>query len=295
MGPFIREKSLAYRVRDAGELIVEAFGPLHKPDNGTDPLLEWGSISKTVTALIAQRLHGAGTLSLDTPVVEILPQTRLPEAVTLRTLAEHTSGLPRLPKNLVTSRQEANDPYAKYTHAYFDREVLPQLALWHQPGKAGTMGYSNLGYAVLTRALEEASDRGWWSLATHEVFEPLGITDVTCAPDPTRSPVLYNRNGSVRAQWTDTGPFIGAGGVHGSFDALEQYVTAIAAANVGTKPLGWMADKTLFWHNGHNRDHGAFAGFSPDGSRTITVHTLGFLPGRADKTVRMLEKQFRRD
>lgn len=33
----------------------------------------------------------------------------------------------------------------------------------------------------------------------------------------------------------------------------------------------------------------------PDSSRTITVHTLGYLPGRADKTARMLERQFRRD
>lgn len=47
--------------------------------------------------------------------------------------------------------------------------------------------------------------------------------------------------------------------------------------------------------NGHNRDHGAFVGVSPDSSRTITVHTLGYLPGRADKTVRMLERQFRVD
>ncbi len=292
MGVFIREKSLAYRIRDDGELTIEAFGPLHKPDNGTEPLLEWGSISKTVTAHLAQRLHDAGVIGLDDPVTASLPQTRLPETVTIRTLAEHTSGLPRLPKGLVATRDEAKDPYAKYTHEYFDREVLPQLALWHNPEKVGTMGYSNLGYAVLTRALEEASDMGWWSLAKTHVFDSLGIADVACAPDTKRSPVLYNRNGSVRAQWTDTGPFIGAGGVHSSFDALEHYATAIAATSPGMKPLGWMEDKTLFWHNGHNRDHGAFVGVSPDSSRTITVHTLGYLPGRADKTVRMLERQF---
>ncbi len=225
MGVFIRAKSLAYRIRDDGELTIEAFGPLHKPDNGTEPLLEWGSISKTVTAHLAQRLHDAGVIGLDDPVTASLPQTRLPETVTIRTLAEHTSGLPRLPKGLVATRDEAKDPYAKYTHEYFDREVLPQLALWHNPEKVGTMGYSNLGYAVLTRA-------------------------------------------------------------------LEHYATAIAATSPGMKPLGWMEDKTLFWHNGHNRDHGAFVGVSPDSSGTITVHTLGYLPGRADKTVRMLERQF---
>lgn len=294
MGVFIREKSLAYRVRDNGELTVEAFGPLHKPDDGTEPLLEWGSISKTATAQIAQRLHDTGHLNLDDPVARSLPQTRLPETVTLRSLAEHTSGLPRLPKHIVTNREEAKDPYAKYTHEYFDREVLPQLALWHNPAKLGTMNYSNLGYAVLTRALEEASDDGWWRLAQSHVFEPLGIADVACAPDPERSPEVKNRNGSVRSQWTDTGPFIGAGGVHSSFDALEQYAAAVAALTPGTKPLGWMDDKTLFWHNGHNRDHGAFVGVSPDGSRVITVHTLGYLLGRADRTVRMLERQFRR-
>ncbi|MFD7510506.1 hypothetical protein ACFV5N_14390 [Streptomyces sp. NPDC059853] len=79
--------------------------------------------------------------------------------------------------------------------------------------------------------------------------------------------------------------------MHGSFNALEQYATAIAAQSPGVKPFGWMDDPTLWWHNGHNLDHGAFIGVSHDGTRVITVHTLGYNAGRADKTATRLERQ----
>lgn len=60
-------------------------------------MLEWGSITKTVTAAIAARLAEAGELDLDAPVAALLPATLLPGAASVRTLIEHHSGLPRVP------------------------------------------------------------------------------------------------------------------------------------------------------------------------------------------------------
>lgn len=277
MSWWVRQRSQAYRLRDADTVTAEC-GPLHQGS----PMLEWGSITKTVTARVTEQLAHAGTLDLSAPVSEYLPEAKLPSTVNVRSLVTHTSGLPRVPRNMITTPAEARDPYAKYTTAYFNTEVVPTLAEQHS-GTVGSFDYSNLGYAVLTSVLETAAGRDWWTLATEEVFTPLGIDDVSICPDPERVPVLRTWTGGIRRQWTDTGPFIGAGGVHGTFDALEQYAAAVAAQSPGVKPLGWMADQTLWWHNGHNRDHGAFIGVSPDGSRTVTVHTLGYACGRADK------------
>lgn len=284
----VRRKSGAYRLRDSGNITAERYGPLHQ---GT-PMLEWGSVTKTVTAQIAGRLGQAGVLDLSAPVSEYLPVVKLPRAVDVRSLVTHTSGLPRLPERIIANRAEARDPYAKYTTAFFDTEVLPALTNQHG-GAVGSFDYSNLGYAVLTRLLEVVAGRDWWTLATQEVFTPLGITEVAIRPSPGRVPILRTWAGGIREQWTDTGPFIGAGGLHGTFDALEQYATAIAQQTPGEKPLGWMDDPTLWWHNGHNRDHGAFIGVSHDGSRVLTVHTLGYNVGRADKIAARLERRFR--
>ena len=285
MSWLVRRKSQAYRLRDSGDITAEQIGPLHRGS----PMLEWGSISKTVTARITEQLAHAGTLDLSTPVSKYLPEAKLPSTVDVRSLVTHTSGLPRVPKGMITTVAEARDPYAKYTTAYFDAEVLPTLAEQYS-GTVGTFDYSNRGYAVLTRLLEVVTERDWWTLATDEVFTPLGITDVAISPDPERVPVLRSWTGRVLSQWTDTGPFIGAGGVHSTFDALEQYATAIAAQTPGVKPFGWIDDPTLWWHNGHNLDHGAFIGVSHDGARVVTVHTLGYNAGRADKTATRLER-----
>lgn len=51
-----------------------------------------------------------------------------------------------------------------------------------------------------------------------------------------------------------------------------------------------MNDPTLWWHNGHNKDHGAFIGVSHDSSRIVTIHTLGYNAGRADKLAARLER-----
>ena len=286
MSWLVRQKSQAYRLRDNGDITAEQIGPLHR----SSPMLEWGSISKAVTAQITDQLAHAGAVDLSAPVSEYLPEAKLQSTVDVRSLVAHTSGLPRVPKGMITTLAEARDPYAKYTTAYFDDEVLPTLAE-QRTDTLGTFDYSNLGYAVLTRLLEVVTERDWWTLATREVFTPLGITDVAICPDPARVPVLRTWTGSVRQQWADTGPFIGAGGVHGTFDALEQYATSIAAQSPGVKPFGWMEDPELWWHNGHNRDHGAFIGVSRDGSRVVTVHTLGYNAGRADKIATRLERR----
>ncbi len=285
MSWLVRRKSQAYRLRDSGDITAEQIGPLHQGS----PMLEWGSISKTVTARVTEQLAHAGTVDLSAPVSEYLPEAKLPSTVDVRSLVTHTSGLPRVPMGMITTVAEARDPYAKYTTAYFDAEVLPTLAEQYS-GTVGTFDYSNLGYAVLTRLLEVVTERDWWTLATREVFTPLGIADVAIRPDPERVPVLRTWAGGIRQQWADTGPFIGAGGVHGTFDALEQYAIAIAAQSPGVKPFGWMDDPTLWWHNGHNRDHGAFIGVSHDGSRIVTVHTLGYSFGRADKIAARVER-----
>ena len=70
-----------------------------------EALFEIGSITKTFTGILLARLAGDGRVSLDSRVSDLLPTgvelTPDLEAITLRHLATHTAGLPRLPLELL--------------------------------------------------------------------------------------------------------------------------------------------------------------------------------------------------
>ena len=67
-------------------------------------LFEIGSITKLFTALLLSDMVNRGEVRMDEPVAELLPAgTRVPvrdgKAITLRDLASHYSGLPRVATN----------------------------------------------------------------------------------------------------------------------------------------------------------------------------------------------------
>lgn len=281
MSILARDRSTAFRLRTDSAIDAERFGPLHAPAT----MLEWGSITKTVTAAVATRLAAAGSLDLATPVSTLLPSAALPSAVTLASLIDHTSGLPSVPLGM----SDVMDPYARYTTRVFDDEVLPALAAQWRPPKPAP-AYSNLGYAVLTRALEQATGEPWWHLAQQLVLEPLGVRDVALDPPADRRPIVRSWRGGARAPWTmHTGPFVGAGGLWGTFDALEAYAAAaLRGLADDATAAGWQRSGTLRWHNGHVRDSGCFAGVDTASGRQVTVHTLGRFTGTADRVAKRL-------
>ncbi len=103
---------------------VVAYGYLEKGDarplNG-DTIFEIGSATKVFTSLLLADMVQRGELALDDPVVKYLPSSffpvKMPErngrSITLGDLATHTSGLPRLPTNMLP-KNPAN-PYADYS------------------------------------------------------------------------------------------------------------------------------------------------------------------------------------
>jgi len=79
-------------------------------------IYEIGSITKLFTALLLSDMANRGEVALDEPVAELLPAgTSVPirngRVITLRDLASHYSGLPRIPSNL-GREDHPDDPYA---------------------------------------------------------------------------------------------------------------------------------------------------------------------------------------
>lgn len=136
-----------------------------------------GSVTKTLTATMLMRLVDHGQLDLDRPVHDYVPWLRLADeaaaqAVTLRMLLSHTSGLP-------TALDYHGRRDASGLEAYV-REVLPTLPPVAPPGEV--YSYSNPGFNLAGYVAEAATGVPYAELMRRELFGPLGMTRTTFDP-----------------------------------------------------------------------------------------------------------------
>jgi len=142
---------------------------------GADTLYEIGSITKVFTGVLLADAAERGLVGLDDPVQDHLPASvSLPvkgTPITLAHLAEHTSGLPRLPENL--NPADPANPYADYTV-----ERLYSGLTGHGLRRApGEYEYSNYAFGLLGHVLELRSGLAYERLVVERVAAPLGMPD----------------------------------------------------------------------------------------------------------------------
>lgn len=171
-------------VRGAGQV---GGGRTATPDELT--LFEIGSVTKVFTGLTLARLALAGTVELDEPVRDLLPiHARVPTKdgveITLRHLATHTAGLPRLPTGMLRSallHPHAPDPYAVCTRAFL-LERLARTRLRSTPGRRPH--YSNFGAGLLGLALAIRTGTSYEDLVVRQICDPLSLSDTRITLDP---------------------------------------------------------------------------------------------------------------
>lgn len=266
-------------------VLSEEYGALHGPSL----LVEWGSITKTVTAFVTHELDRTADLAIDTPVSYILPSSRLDPSITLRHLVEHTSGLSRLPKGI----DDYRDPYRKFTTEFFDENVIPGLPELIEFKPGAQEQYSNLGYALLGRTLEVATNWPWWDIANKFCFDLLKVEGVVICPQTNQYAQAVNRLGSMRDVWNmESSPFLATGGLWSSLSTLEEYARAVHLKSGRGRLPGWRLSKNMWWHNGHTRDAGSFIGVDTSGQLAVSVSTLNYPTGSADRLASDLIKNY---
>ncbi|TPQ20790.1 beta-lactamase family protein [Streptomyces sporangiiformans] len=239
-----------------------------------------GSLTKVVTGTLLMQMVRAELVGIDDQVARWLPMVPGETKTTLRQLAEHTSGLSRLPK--LPAHTDPRDPYAAFGAEEFI-QVLHRLdELTERPPGAATV-YSNLGYAVLGAALEAAGKAQYEDLVHRYVLAPLVIDEITAHPAEDR--VLTGRDwrGRPRAPWTMDGPILPAGGLWATPRAAAALVTALLVDRALGEPApSWQIAGELRWHNGATRDASVFAAAFPGTTDWVLVHRLGGRPVRTD-------------
>lgn len=158
-------------LRDGAVTEVFAWGGANCAGGGAvdvDAAWEIGSISKHVAAIALLRLWEQGRVDLDAPISAYLDD--IPTAwrqTTLRQLATHTSGVP--------DYEEAGG-YGVYETEPTPAQVYAIVAdrpLDFEPGTRWS--YSNTGYFLLSRIVEQVSGTNFGDYLRTELFTPLGM------------------------------------------------------------------------------------------------------------------------
>lgn len=150
------------------------------------------SISKPMTATGLMTLVQAGRVALDRPANDYLGVAKLRARVgeageaTVRTLANHTSGLP-----LHYQFFYADEPYSRPS---MDETILRYGQLMTTPGEK--YEYSNLGYGVIDYLIERVSGVRYAEFMRREVFVPLGMMRTSVDIGPGLEPYAATRYGS---------------------------------------------------------------------------------------------------
>jgi len=259
--------SVVVAVERGNERAVVGWGT-PKPDG--DTVFEIGSVTKVFTARLLADLAGSGQAALDDPAESLRPNGRLPRSAkgtrfTLRHLAQHRSGLPRLPDNMPMA--DPLNPYADYTPALLDA-FLSSYKLPVEPGTKAE--YSNLGYGLLGALLAEQAGTDYASLVQTRIAGPLGMTStaVKWAGPMAQGHML---GGASVPNW-DLNALAGAGELKSTANDLLKFL-ADTAAKPGV-PLGWI-DEGFLWHNGQTGGFSSFIGFSrATGSKVVVLSNV---------------------
>ncbi len=264
-----------------------------------DTVYEIGSVTKTFTALLLADAVERHEVSLEQAVQRLLPDYTIPKSgdvmITLLDLATQSSGLPRLPDNLLP-KSPAN-PYAGYTTDRL-KQFLAGYKLPRVPG--ASYEYSNLGFGLLGQALATHAGSTYGQLVHTRIAAPLSLNDTAIVPTPRmaeRFTAGHDASGKSTSAW-DLGALEGAGALRSTAHDLLLYVKALMHPPSGplskalaavTQPrratdrdqarigLAWQIETrqghTIIWHDGMTGGYASFAGFTADGERGAVVLT----------------------
>ncbi len=206
----------------------------------SDPIFYWGSVGKVFTGVLVMQLIDEGKLSYDMKLATWFPDVANARWITIDMLLTHTHGLYSF----------QNDSTFHFTPGYSPPETLLAIAARHGPvhcpGEAWS--YSNTGYVLLARILEQVEGRPYHLIARDRIVRRLGLAH-TAVLQPRERPaglVAGTRDGRTDRAFDPSVPY-GAGGVAASAADMARFWQAVLTGEL-------LQSETV---------HGAFARLHP--------------------------------
>jgi D-alanyl-D-alanine carboxypeptidase len=147
-----------------------------------------GSVTKTFTATLLLQAAGDGLLSLDDTIDKYVKGVPNGDEITLRQLANMTSGVATYSETKKFDGDPGADPYRVWKPEELARIGIEDSPLF-DPGTQ--FNYSNTNYVLLGLVLEQVTGKSIQELYQKEIIRPLGLIDTsfpdladTSLPDP---------------------------------------------------------------------------------------------------------------
>jgi CubicO group peptidase (beta-lactamase class C family) len=233
---------------------------------------EIGSISKIFTSTLLANFVVNNRLKLENNIQDFVDfDLKTNESITFKQLANHTSGLPRLPSNLNLMLADPSNPYKDYDEEKLKSYLKEKIKLNQAPGTK--YEYSNLGAGLLGYLLKEISTTNYNKLLEEIVFSKYGMSSSSADRSKLKSELVkgLDSNGKETANW-DFNVLVGAGGILSTVEdltkfSLAQFEQENAELQLTHQPtfklsetmeigLGWLIIKAsdgnneVIWHNG---------------------------------------------
>lgn len=234
-----------------------------------DTEYEIGSLTKTITGNLFAIALERGEVAPDEHLSAVFPTLAGTPAggVTLTSLSNHHSGLPRLddattPRVLLDTITNRN-PF----HGSLD-DLLEQTGR-QQLIDPGHFGYSNLGMSLLGQALAARAGLSYPELVRTRIFDPLQMNHSRIVLDNSElhSPTIgYSATGVPQEAWS-IAAFAPAGGIRSTIGDMGRYLRALLD---GTAPGATAMDPHLAGENG--AEGYAWVVLRQDDGPTFTLH-----------------------
>lgn len=193
------------------------------------------------------------------------------QVFTFRELANHTSGLPRLPSNIrFDAIFSPKNPYKDYDEQKLDEYLKNDISPDYPKGSKSA--YSNLGMGLLSYSLRKLSGKSYEQLAREMIFDKYNMVNSSTNKRKIETRLVggLDDKGRPTPNW-EPGALIGAGGIYSTVEdltkfAFAQFDSTNAELNLTRSKtyrdnesrdvgLGWFIinrknGNKWFWHNG---------------------------------------------
>ena len=217
-------------------------------------IFEIGSISKVFTSTLLANFVIDGKVKLNDNINDYLktPLNNSTE-ISFIDLANHTSGLPRLPTNLDLTKVNPENPYKEYKEKELEDYVTNQLELSNK----GENQYSNLGAGLLGYTLSKIENDTYESLLQNKIFSKYDMQNSTTDITTIKGNLVkgLNNEGIEVPNW-DLAVLAGAGAIFSTVEDLSQFAISqfeyknkeLELTRVKTFELNENTDIGLGWH-----------------------------------------------
>ena len=234
-------------------------------------VFEIGSITKVFTSTLLSNFVIDQKIKLDDPIQDHIDfKINSNSKITFKQLANHTSGLPRLPSNLDLFLVDQNNPYKDYDKEKLKAYLTKEVKLNQEPGIK--YEYSNLGAGILGFELSRISNASYESLLQEKIFEKYKMKSSTTNKPSIASKLVkgLKPTGEATSNW-DFDALASAGALFSTVEDLSLFAKAQfnndnKALRLTQKPtfrindnmqigLGWhiitlKGGGEWLWHNG---------------------------------------------